>query len=298
MKKHVFLMQAHKEPELVERILHRLEAPNHYFIINIDQKVSREDLKKFGESFNKINNILSTRHFNVMHGGYSQIDCTINQLKDLYNRLPNFDYIHTISGQCYPCVSQADFDEYFEQGKKSYMQQDSYENLTKWKKDKYPRRLEHWYCWDVFNSKWMLKCHIPSMLNRVIYRINRPYEYYDTLWGGWNWFSLEHEACNYLMSQLKDHQEFVQRYKYTYCGDELIFSSILHWVSDQYDIEQQNSLRYVDWHPAREYKSLPLILNEKDYDSIIKSGVLFCRKVELEESAKLMDYLDMNALSK
>lgn len=53
-----------------------------------------------------------------------------------------------------------------------------------------------------------------------------------------------------------------------------------------------NSFRYVDWHPKHDYTSLPLILDERDYDDIVNSGMLFCRKVELGKSDTLLDMLD------
>lgn len=57
-------------------------------------------------------------------------------------------------------------------------------------------------------------------------------------------------------------------------------------------IVSDNDFRYVDWHPRRAYRSLPLILNEEDYDDIVNSGMLFCRKVELGESDRLLEMLD------
>ena len=38
MKTHIFLMQVHKDPQLLNRILKSLRKENHYFIINVDAK--------------------------------------------------------------------------------------------------------------------------------------------------------------------------------------------------------------------------------------------------------------------
>lgn len=103
---------------------------------------------------------------------------------------------------------------------------------------------------------------------------------------------------DYLINVINTDQSFVSSFKYTTSSDELIFSSILNPVTEDFNIERRNSLRFVDWHPKREYKSLPLILNENEYDQIISSKAIFCRKVDAIESAKLLDMLDKHADAK
>lgn len=109
--------------------------------------------------------------------------------------------------------------------------------------------------------------------------------------GGWNWFSLNKIAIRYILSYFNQYPEILNRLKYTDCADELIFNSIL-MKQNTIPVISDNSFRYVDWHPKRDYTSLPLILNERDYDDIINSGMLFCRKVELGKSDTLLDMLD------
>lgn len=85
----------------------------------------------------------------------------------------------------------------------------------------------------------------------------------------------------------------MNRFKFTSCGDELFFSTILHGVASDLNIETRNSLRYIDWHPEREYSGgLPLILNELDYEKIRTSNCLICRKVDIGESEILMNMID------
>ncbi len=70
-----------------------------------------------------------------------------------------------------------------------------------------------------------------------------------------------------------------------------MFNSIL-MEQHELPIVSNNDFRYVDWHPRRAYSSLPLVLNEEDYDDIVSSGMLFCRTVELGESDRLLEMLD------
>lgn len=290
MEKHVFLLQVHKQPDLLARILKRLEAKNHYFFINIDLKCDNHF--DFINITRDIKNVYFTKRFNVMHGGFSQVECTIFQIKEVYKYIPDFDYLHTISGQDYPCVSTEEFDSFFHNNKKSYMMLDTKEELKEWKKNKYPHRLEHWYVMDIFNAKWMNKIHLAGIVRRLIYWIPRKYKYMDEICGGWNWFSLNKRVVEYLRGYIDDNPEFIKRFRYTSSSDELIFSTILSKVEDELEIEKRNSLRFVEWHPKRETKALPLTLNENEFNQIINSGAFFCRKVDEKISAKLLDMID------
>lgn len=100
------------------------------------------------------------------------------------------------------------------------------------------------------------------------------------------------DAVEYLIDYIDAHPKFYRRFKYTHCCDELIYSTILNPVSEEFRIVRRNSLRYVQWRPKRQYKSLPLVLNTNELEDIKKSGALFCRKVELQESKELLDSLD------
>jgi hypothetical protein len=272
-------------------LIRHLEAENHYFLINVDAKCGCPE--EFYVLQSEFRNIHFTKQFNVMHGGFSQIACTMEQIEEMYALIPDFDYVHTISGQDYPCVGNTAFDTFFESTDQSYMNLDSEEELVQWKKEnKYSHRLEHWYFMDLFNSRFLCKIHFAGVLWRLLYWIPRPYKGLDQVCGGWNWFSVSHSVMDYICAYLERNPDYVKRFRYTISGDELIFNNLLNSVTKQLKINRRNSLRYVDWYPIRETDSLPLILNEEDYPAIAESGCFFCRKVDENASKKLMDLLD------
>lgn len=99
-------------------------------------------------------------------------------------------------------------------------------------------------------------------------------------------------VVDFFMNYIESNPEYLKRFHYTACPDELVFATVLMSESDRLNIEKRNSLRYVVWHPNRPATSLPLILNESEFDDIVNSKSIFCRKVSLTESAKLLDLLD------
>lgn len=142
--KHGFMIMTHAFPEQLEEIVNLLEAPNHYFFINIDKK---QDDKPFKQLLQDHKNIYFTEGKNrirVVHGGFSQIQAEISLLTLANNK--GMDYFHLISGQDFPCVPNSQFDKFFEDNEgKSYMHYDSPEEANIWIKDKYPKRYKFFY---------------------------------------------------------------------------------------------------------------------------------------------------------
>ena len=115
------------------------------------------------------------------------------------------------------------------------------------------------------------------------------------VYAGWSWFPWHRSVAEFVLRYLKEHSDYLNRFHNTVCCDELIIHTLLHPYLKQLNINPNNALRYIDWHPTRPYDGrLPLTLDERDYDSIINSGALFCRKVDKEHSCRLLDMLDKN----
>lgn len=164
---HVFLFQVHKEPELLDRILTRLDSTNHFYAVNIDKKCNC--ISEMTNVLKKHNKVIDISMDNVMHGGFSFTDCTIRQMKRLLdNREYHFDYYHTLSGQDYPCVSNNILDSWFEVNNgTSYCMMDSPEQAKEWRKGKYKLRLKRWYWSDVFNTQFAIKLHLGRIMTRL-----------------------------------------------------------------------------------------------------------------------------------
>ena len=291
---HVFMFQVHKDSELVERILHRLLAPNHFFAINIDKK-SREYNSLLSVA-GKIPNVVLITSYKISHGGFSFTNCTLSQMKQcLENKCQHFEYYHTCSGQDYPCVSNDAFDHFFAEGTISYIMLDSDEETARWRNTKYKNRLERINLTDYVNGRFADKLHLNGILRRVLYPIRRPYHDIAHLWGGWNWFSLSRECIKYILHYCSENPNFIERFKYTTVPDELVFPTILYPKTKDLRIKTRNSLRYIEWHPGKDRIGHPMLLDERDYEDILHSGALFCRKVERDYSKKLLDLLDIRA---
>jgi len=279
---HAFLIVAHDSPELLQRIVKRLEAPNHYIFIHLDKKSKsrRVDVLRGGY-------LSENKRYKVSWGGYSMIKAEINLLLEANSFSERIDYFHLISGHDYPCVSNAEFDRFFEiEGKeRSFMHFDSDEQHELWKV-KISNRINKWHLNDYY---------INGKVRRIIeciFNTTMPRSYNRELYAGWNWFSFHNSLVKWILKYINDNPDFLKRFKFTTCGDEVFFHTLLYPYIKELNIEKDNSLRYIDWYPSRSASTLPLVLDERDYQSIIKSGAFFCRKVFLDKSGELLDLLD------
>lgn len=222
-------------------------------------------------------------------GGYSLVDCTIRLLKKAIER-DNIDYIHLISGQDYPIVNNNDFDAFFEKHNgESFMLYDKPEEHIEWSKPrgKYEQRYMPYH----FNDN-----HLPIIFEKLIHAVEH-FHYLrkpiQNVYAGWQWFSWTRQVAEFVLKYNEDNPKFFQRFHNTSACDELIFHALLHPYINQLNINPNNALRYIDWHPSRPYEGrLPLTLDERDYELIINSGALFCRKIDVKFSNRLLDMLD------
>ncbi|WP_342648581.1 beta-1,6-N-acetylglucosaminyltransferase [Mucilaginibacter sp. CSA2-8R] len=295
MKNHAFLIQAHAYPNQLFDIVNLLKADNHFFFINIDAKNSRAFTKQDLQQLKRIKNVhLSDKNIIVNHGGFSQIECTISLLKQAFNHPVNIDYFHSLSGQDYPCMNNSNFDGLFENNNNSYMHFDSPGEITEWQKDKYPWRINNYHLIDELYIPY-LNVSYPSILTRLALKVNDKLKLkrseIPNLIGGWSWFSWHRKVTEYVLNYLSDNPSYLKRFKLTCCGDEIIFHTLLNDVAEELGIEKYNSLRYIEWHPKRESPTFPLVLDEREYDDITKSGAVFCRKLHPEKSEGLIERL-------
>ena len=282
---HAFLILAHDSPELLQRIVDRIQAPNHFVFVHLDKNSNSRKVRiKYGRY------VSDRKRIAVNWGGYSMIKAELLLLREALSSSVNFDYFHLISGHDYPCVDKDSFDIFFEQcpERKSYMYFDTYQDLISWPTKSYDR-VNKWFFDDAKQNNLVYRAY-HKFLFKFVKR-----KYKGGLYSGWQWFSWHRSLVEWVMNYRRWHYPFFLRFHYTSCCDEIVFHTLLYPNIEKLNIENYNSLRYIDWRPNRPAKTLPLVLDERDYQSIMNSGSLFCRKVFLDKSAALLDMLDSHS---
>lgn len=195
-----------------------------------------------------------------------------------------------LSGQDYPIAANKEIDTVFESDRSlSYIALADNSNMN--------LRYDIYYLNDIFDARHstlLIKIlvagfiKIQFLLLKCGIRIRKRLPL--NLYKGSNWWSLNRDAIKYVLSYIDNHPEIIKRFKYTLCCDEIFFHTILYNSPLRKKFLVTDNLRYVDW--TSNGRGYPNVLDETDFDKIVSSGKLFCRKVVLPQSEALMTLID------
>ncbi|MDY2590820.1 MAG: beta-1,6-N-acetylglucosaminyltransferase, partial [Agathobacter sp.] len=154
--------------------------------------------------------------------------------------------------------------------------------------------VNRWYANEYCSNRYVYKCHkIRTKFLNIFFRRTDIQE----IRGGWSWFTWTPSIVDFVFNYLEKNPSYLKRFKYTNCGDELIFQTILFPEAQRLNLEMYRPYRYVSWKPKGRKtdvgNNFPYILNEEDFEDVYNSEAFFCRKVDLPVSSELLDLIDM-----
>ena len=239
MKNHAILVETHANVDLLAMVIERLKADNHYFFVHVDKKT--KNYKDF-LSLSSDHVIFSRKRYKVNWGSIEQVLLTLELIHTAESKGIQFDYYHLISGQDYPVVDNVSFDTYFENNDKSYFELDTktpfetrymffHLNSLINVRSRWGQKLERTFV--KFQRGVFLKCNLRKSLELTPYK-------------GSNWWSMTHSMMEYILEFLKRHPDYIERFKYTSCCDEVFFHTIA-FNSPLIGSIENDDLRYVDW---------------------------------------------------
>lgn len=273
---HAFLMTVHKYPKQVCEIVNILDAPNHYFFIHIDKKNYECMMRDIGiKTLSKKSNCYIISCVSVNWGGYSQIAATLELMKETIKSKIDFAFYHLISGQDFPLVDNKYFDNYFDRHKD--MSFIGIDNRS------YAQRYELYHLNDIVNVTSFPYNGIERCFTKLQAFVNLFIKLRGRMeikvFKGSNWWSINKDMFNVIITFLAANPSYVKRFYQTSCCDEIFFHTIM-FNSKLKDHIVTNNLRYIDWHRKHLRESLPRVLDETDFDCILNSKSLFCRKID------------------
>lgn len=293
MKYHAFIIPANKQPNLLARIIRILQAPNHYFFIHIDGKVTNYEM--FVSSCRELHNIKFVRRIPVYWGTISQVYATLIMLNEVIKHELHFDYIHQISGQDYPLRSNDQFDTFFENTEDSFMCY-NYENEIDYWKPIYDQHVNWWYSNGTSGiiDRFLHNHYHSKTLHRFF-----PRKPIRSIAGGWDWFSWSDKVVDYINTKIPFSPPYwrnslMRRFNHTHATGEHLWPTLLNNNFENLKIRKHFPLRYISWKAYHDVEQThrPYDMDERDYERVINSAAFFCRKVDEVVSSKLMDMID------
>jgi hypothetical protein len=286
-KKRIILIHAHRNLEHLNRLIKAVDYPNFVIYVNLDKK-SEIDPKEISDRA-----ILIKKRVSVVWGEYSITEETLNSLHQIVEEQFDFSHVVLISGQDYPVKSNEEIDDFFEKNTgKNFMECLLITETNKYSPYIWRYDRKHFPSGRVWERKihtlWKLTYKFFTGKEYKIEMINN----YTPYWGS-QWWNLTKECVEYVLEKAED-KKITTFFTTTWCSDEVFFQVLL-MNSFLKDTIVNDDLRCIDWTNC---KNSPRNLNNEDYDKIISSGKLFCRKIETGVSGVLVEKLESNRNSK
>ena len=283
--KHAYLIMAHNEFELLEKLLILLDDKRNDIYLHIDKKVKNFDFDRYSSLVKKAK-LFYTKRMDVKWGSVSQIKCTLLLLNE--STKVKHSYYHFISGVDLPLKNQNYIHDFFDKSGKDFISFDNYDLID----DFYLNRVKYYHlCQNNWRNKHKFVARVANAIRFRTFKlekklkINRLKKSNIEFRKGANWFSITEKTAKYLLNQ----KNILKYFKYSYCADELFVQTIIYnsKLKDNLYFDKNNKpsdMRYVDWN-----KGNPAILKMEDYESMMNSDMVFARKFSLKTDQEVIN---------
>ena len=265
-KKHAYLILAHHEFDILQKLVQLLDDPRNDIYIHLDKKVLQVPTLQVEKSTLYMLN----ERVDIRWGNVSQIQGTYCLLEQVTKSNKLYDYCHLISGVHLPLYSQNYIHDFFDKaaGKQFFLPMQTSAFQTDLKMNRYNLLTK------TFADPHPLVARVSQIVWHLAHRLQRALHIRrfskDTYAYASNWVSITPEAIRYLVD---NKARIIQKYRYTFCGDEYfvpteLLQSTLTW---EIHYEKRLLLHEIKTAHAKTY-------TEEDFSLLLNSECLFARK--------------------
>lgn len=281
MGKHAYLIKAHHQFGLLEKLLRLLDDERNDIYIHIGRDVvcDRERLMKCLEK-SRLEFVTPVKE---SWGGYSQIRSELELFRAASKRY--HQYYHLLSGVDLPLKTQDEIHQFFEDN-------NGYEFLyfcpqDFWKESSYKYEQYRFLQEKIGRAQsglfWQVE-RLSLFFQRKI-GIRRRVEGIEYCLGA-NWVSITHELIEYILLQEKKIRKL---FRATLCGDEFFVHTVVWNSSFRHKVfsfadDYYACLRLIDWKRGN-----PYVWKIQDYDELMEAPHLFARKFDEKQDSAIIE---------
>ena len=253
--KHAYLIQAHNDFYILERLIKLIDYENNDIYIHIDKKVKKFNFKYY-KNLTKKSNVYFTKRIDVRWGSYKQIKSELILFEAAYQK--HYDYYHLISGIDLIIKGQKEIHTFFEKNKgKEFITFDCHDKAKKSTVD----RIRYYHLFTnnmrsqnkvIFKISNSLHTRLFNLQKKIGFKRKIPFE----IRKGANWVSITDNLVGYILKNKKVVKKYFSK---SYCADELFIQTLVY-NSDFYknvyskkDDDYNGSKRLIDWNRGMPY---------------------------------------------
>lgn len=282
MKKHAYLILAHNEFGMLEKLVKFLDNENNDIYIHIDKKVKNFDFQGFSDLV-KYSVISFVPRISVRWGDISMCRAEYSLLNAALSG-GEYSYYHLLSGVDIPLKSMEEIFDFFEKN-------NGVEFVNISSKEIRPAEYDRIRTFHFATGR-------RNLFNRAVTKAESVLSHlfhFDRarnieIKRGSQWFSITNEFAKYLMSK----KNFVMKqFHHTLIPDEFFVQTVLvnsPFKDNVYDLRMHNRnsdpIRYTDWK-----RGTPYTFTMDDYDELVNCGCLFARKFSNQVDSRICEKL-------
>lgn len=274
--KHAILITAYKDFKELKRLVDQFDE-NFNIYIHIDKKsiVEQRDFDMLKETTNVA---FVSQEYTVNWGGVNHLKSYLLLSEEALKKAEN-QYFHLITGEDFPIKNNSSFKSLFKEEIKSKI----YMDCVKMPREDWSNggmdRLEHYNFYDVLNAKSKFgRIFIYGLYRlQLLFNFKRKITFQEKLYGGSTYWTIPRNALEYVIDFTQEKPEFLNRFKHTFCAEEIYFQTIIMNSKYAQNVVDED-LRFIDWGRVGEVR--PAYLDENDFDTIVASNKLFARKIK------------------
>ncbi len=277
MKRHAYLILAHKNFGQLRKLLALLDDPRNDIFVHVDRKAAF-DQSAWDDACRYSGLVFIEPRIRVSWGGVSIMRCELALLKEAVSH-GTYSYFHLLSGMDLPIKSQDTIHAFFEK-------HDGCEFIDFWEmKDETYDRLHYFTLFPEGARNFLthfLNNSFKSIQKAIGHRINREVDFHSAS----QWFSITDSLARYVLSK-EDWLEKV--FRHTCLCDE-IFIATLVWNSPFREKAVKGSLRLIDWDRGGSIRH-PWTFRSEDLEMLMNVPHLWARKFDETVDSKIIDMI-------
>ncbi|MGB9109868.1 MAG: beta-1,6-N-acetylglucosaminyltransferase [Telluria sp.] len=279
MPKQVFLIAAHKDPAQLNALVGQLRDEDFLIYVHLDAK-GAIDPADVDPAARQVHDRVA-----VHWGCFSQVQATLNSLRQIVAEVPEFDKVLFLSAQDFPLLSNPALKAALAslRGKELLDTVAIGREPGQWAAD-YRYRYFHR---DDGGRLARLACALANRTMRAGGLARRlpggmqPY-------GGSSWWALSRDCVQELLARVRREPGILRFFRSVSCPDEMFFQTLVMHSGFRERVLAEN-FRYIQW-PEQGARN-PKVLDENDFERIAASKAHFCRKIDSRASSALLPRL-------
>jgi hypothetical protein len=304
MEKIAYIIPAYKDPVHLRRLISALNFHSDFYI-HVDKKVDPEPFRKELSLLKK--DVCFLNKHTVTWGGYSQVLSHKEMFRALLNSGTKYKRVVCISGLDYPVFSNKRIHEVFDKNpEKEFI---TGLNISHDEPKEIHRIVNYFFVDYPFLIRNPTAVKIVKRLSNTFKlkfkKSNVSYlngKKCDIFFGS-DWYALTYDCAKFVYESLCKEKQFLRYISTAFVPDELCINTIVFnsrfgnnaiRMPKNFALSLPGDVAFEKLSPLQylEYREEMKTLVESDYNNILKSNKMFCRKTETGVSDSLMDQID------